>query len=188
MSIKVTLVLIVVGAAALAVAGVSIHRRYTVEPFSAPLIGIATSDDDDLRYRLHTRLSADQKRHLFDGSCRSTTSIDGLPLSIQNAFASVTQDKPFALAKPGARFNATDLIEPGLPRRRLVYAGTCEDRWLIEYEKGGIGLSVQVMALRLEQNGDVHFLWGGSGFSKVNSIEDLQSAIVRGEFSDADRF
>jgi len=187
MSIKVMLLLVVIGAA-LAAAGIFIHHHYTVEPFTAPIAGTAESDVDDLRYRLHTKLSTDQKRHLLDGDCRIVTSTDGLPLAIQNAFAAVTQDKPFALANPMARFNATDVIEPGLPRRRMVYAGACEHRWFIEYEKGGIGLSVQIMVLRLEQNGDVHFLWGGSGLRAATPITALQTAIVSGAFSDADRF
>ncbi|MGA9463956.1 MAG: hypothetical protein WBV28_14285 [Terracidiphilus sp.] len=174
--------------AALAVVGVFIHHRYTVEPFAAPMVGTAESDADDLRYRLHSRLSTDQKQHLFDGGCRSVTSTDGLPIAIRNAFASITQDKPFALANPRARFNATDVIEPGLPRRRMVYAGACENRWFLEYEKGGIGLSVQVMVLRLEQNSDVHFMWGGSGFRSVASLAALKTAIVSGAFGDADRF
>jgi hypothetical protein len=152
------------------------------------MVGTAESDADDLRYRLHTSLSNDQKQHLFDGACRSVTSTDGLPIAIQNAFATITRDKPFALANPGARFNATDVIEPGLPRRRMVYAGACENRWFIEYEKGGIGLSVQVMVLRLEQNSDVHFMWGGSGFGSVAPLAALQTAIVSGTFGDADRF
>ncbi len=109
-------------------------------------------------------------------------------MEIKNAFSTVTQDKPFSLANPGARFNATDVIEPGFPRRRMVYAGVCENRWFIEYEKGGIGLSVQVMVLRLEQNNDVHFLWGGVGFHPVVSLPALQTAIVSGSFGDADRF
>jgi len=187
MSTKLMLLSVVV-LAALAVAGVFIYHQYTVKPLAAPMVGTADSDADDLRYRLHTRLSTDQKQHLFDGACRSVTSTDELPIAIQNAFASITQDKPFALADAGARFNATDVIEPGLPRRRMVYAGACENRWFVEYEKGGIGLSVQIMVLRLEQNGDVHFMWGGSGFRSVAPLDVLRTAIVSGAFGDADRF
>lgn len=187
MSIKLILLSVVV-LAALLVAGVFIHHRYIVKPLAAPMIGTAESDINDLKYKLHTRLSTDQKRHLFDGACRSVNSTDALPITIQNAFASITQDKPFALANPGARFNATDVIEPGLPRRRMVFAGACENRWFIEYEKGGIGLSVQVMVLRVEQNSDVHFVWGGWSFRSVASFAALQTAIVSDAFEDADRF
>lgn len=152
------------------------------------MVGTADPNDNHLKYELHTRLSTDQKQRLFDGDCRSVNSTDGLPIAIQNAFASITQDKPFALANPGARFNATDVIEPGLPRRRMVYAGACENRWFIEYEKGGIGLSVQVMVLRLEQNSDVHFVWGGWSFRSAAPFAALQTAIVTDVFEDADRF
>lgn len=187
MSIKLMLVSIVV-LAALAVAGVFIHHWYTVKPLAAPMVGTAESDANDLKYELHTKLSTDQKQHLFDGACRSVNSTDGLPIAIQNAFASITQEKPFALANPGARFNATDVIEPGLPRRRMVYAGACENRWFIEYEKGGIGLSIQVMVFRLEQNSEVHFVWGGWGFRSEAPFAALQTAIVSDAFEDADRF
>ena len=171
------------------IGGLYIHRRYIPQPLPVTaMIGTAESDANDLRYRLHTRLSATEKQHLFDGKCQVVTSTGALPIAIRNAFATVTQVEPFALANPGTRFNVTDVIEPDLPSRRLVFAGVCENRWLIQYEKGGIGYSVEVLVLRLESNGDVHFMWGGVGSRPAASLTALQVAIVSGRFGDAVSF
>jgi hypothetical protein len=184
---KVLLLVIVAGAGSL-LGGLYVHRYYALQPFQTAPIGTAESNTDDLRYRLHTELSTSDKQHLLDGDCQVVTSADAFPQPIKNAFATVTQDKPFSLANPGTRFNATDVIEPDLPQRRLVFAGVCKDLWLIQYEHGGIGLSVQVMVLNMESNNDVHFVWGGERNRPVPNLIDLRYAIVSGKFSDSDRF
>lgn len=111
-----------------------------------------------------------------------------MPQPIKNAFATITQDEPFALADPGDRFNATDVLLDDLPRRRLVLAAVCQDRWILEYERGGRGLSILVMVLRLEPKNDAHFVWGGFVFKRVSTLAGLQDAIVSGDFHDADSF
>jgi hypothetical protein len=138
--------------------------------------------------RVHAKLSAAEKRQLFGGDCQVVTSISALPQPIKNAFATVTQDKPFALANPGTRFNATDVLEPGLPQRRLLFAGVCSNRWIIQYEKGGWIGSVEVIVFSIESKSDVHFMWGGLGFTPAVNLTALRDAGVSGEFRDADRF
>src|SRR6266568_2249589 len=102
---KLVLLTVVAGVGAV-IGGTYIHRRYTLQPLPATtMIGMAESDANDLRYRLHTRLSTTEKQHLFDGGCQVVTSADALPQPIKNAFSTVTQDRPFALANPGSGFN-----------------------------------------------------------------------------------
>src|SRR6266568_7142122 len=104
---KLVLLTVVAGVGAV-IGGTYIHRRYTLQPLPATtMIGMAESDANDLRYRLHTRLSTTEKQHLFDGGCQVVTSTGALPIAIRNAFATVTQVEPFALANPGTRFNVT---------------------------------------------------------------------------------
>jgi hypothetical protein len=187
-AIKLTLLTVVAGAGVV-IGGWYLHRRYALQPFpDTTMNGTAGSDTIDLRYRLRTKLSATEKRGLFDGGCRVVTSADALPQPIKSAFSTVTQNRPFALANPGSRFNATDDVGPGLPQRRLVLAAVCNDRWIIQYERGGIGLSVVVMVLRLEPNGNVRFTWGGDSLDPSTSLGALEDAIVSGKFRDTARF
>ena len=186
-AMKLVLSLLATGTGA-CIGGLYIHRYYAPQELPALTIDTTESDADDLRYKLHTGLSASEKQHLLDGNCQVITSTDALPKPIKNAFATITQNKPFDLANPGTRFNATDVIEQDLPRRRLVLAGTCGNRWFVQYERGGIGLSVMVMVLNSEANGDVHFEWGGQGIRPIANLSDLRNAIASGEFSDSDRF
>jgi hypothetical protein len=79
----------------------------------------------------------------------------------------------------------TDVVEePGLPQRRLIFAGSCRNRWFIYYERGGIGHSSAVMVLNIEPNNSVHFVWGGAGLKPAASLNDLRGAIASGNFED----
>jgi hypothetical protein len=113
-----------------------------------------------------------------------------MPQSIKNAFATITGIKPFALADPGRKYQMTDDggEEPGLPQRRLIFAGSCKNRWFIYYERGGMGHSSAVMVLNIEQNNSVHFVWGGAGFRPAANLNDLRDAIASGDFADGSVF
>lgn len=165
------------------IVGSYLHQKCTVQPLPLTIMnGTPESGENSIRHRLPVRLSTTDRQHLLDGNCRVVNSTDALPTSIKNAFATIAQDASFALANPGTQFNATDVIVPGLPRRRMDFAGVCENRWFIQYEKGGIGLSKLVMVLKLESNGDVHLLWGSSinGDRQIANLADLQGMIVSG--------
>jgi hypothetical protein len=139
----------------------------------------------ELAYKFHTTLSASEKQHVLDGDFAIITSSEELPQSIKNAFATITGIKPFALADPGRTYQMTDVVEePGLPQRRLIFAGSCRNRWFIYYERGGIGHSSAVMVLNIEPNNSVHFVWGGAGLKPAASLNDLRGAIASGNFED----
>lgn len=133
----------------------------------------------------HTRLSVSERQHLLDGDFVLITSTERLPQSIKDAFASITGGKPFALTNPGEKYQITDVIEePGLPNRRLIFAGSCKNRWFLQYEHGGIGISDAVIVLDTWPNNSVHFVWGGSSFKPAANLNDLRSAIASGKFAD----
>lgn len=125
----------------------------------------------------YVKLAATQIPKLLDGDCSTISRSRELPDPIKNAFATLTRDRPFALADPGARFNTTDFIEEDLPMRRLVLAGHCEDRWFIEYEHGGIGLSIALMVLRVNHDQSVTLLWGTYLEEKATNLDKLRSKI-----------
>jgi hypothetical protein len=137
----------------------------------------------------HIELSGEEKLHILDGNFMILNSIDELPPSIKNAFATITGDKPFALANPGSKYQVTDVIdEPGLPHRRLIFAGVCKDRWFIHYEHGGIGVSYAVLVLNANLDSSVRFVWGGAGFHRAANMNDLRAAISSGKFADDHAF
>ena len=124
-------------------------------------------------------------QQLLSGDCATIGTSQELPDSIKNAFATLTHTKPFALADLGAGFNATDLIAPGLPGRRLVFAGRCQDRWFIEYEHGGIGKSIALMVLRTNPDTSVTFVWGRQLKSSARDLAQLRAVLANAAFWDA---
>jgi hypothetical protein len=108
-----------------------------------------------------------------------------MPNSFKDAFATTTKEESFALADPGAKYQATDVIEsPTLPFRRLVFAGRCEDRWFIYYEHGGRGHSYAVLVYRADANHVPRLDWGGAGFVLAKGLDDLREAVATGKFAD----
>jgi hypothetical protein len=157
------------------------QRRYAMEPLPAPYPGPA----EPTPRQTYISLPQTEVRQLLSGNCTTVVESRKLPDQIKNGFATITRDKPFALADPGARFNATDVMEPGLPRRRLVLAGGCDDRWFIEYEHGGIGLSIALMVLRINRDQSVTLLWGRPLREKARNLDELRTALNNAEFWDA---
>lgn len=167
------------------IGGVFSYQRYKVRTSPPPATESIEPTSEDLAYRFHTTLTSEEKRHVLDGDFTVISSVESLPGPIKNAFATITGDKPFALADPGKKYQMTDVIdEPGLPVRRLVLAGVYKDRWFIHYEHGGIGVSSEVLVLKTEANGDMRFLWGGSGSFRATGLNDLREAIANGKFAD----
>ncbi len=166
-------------------ASLYLHRRYPLQAFPPVASGPVEPTSADLGYKFHTTLSASEKQHVLDGDFALITSTEELPQSIKNAFATITGNKPFALADPGRKYQMTDVVEePGLPDRRLIFAGSCKNRWFLHYEHGGIGVSYAVMVLNTEPNNSAHFVWGGSSFRPAANLNDLRGAIASGDFAD----
>ena len=166
--------------AAAAVVTRHIKKQYAVQPI--PSVSEEPSSPTPLE--TYVKLPQVEVEHLLSGNCATIRSVDELPENIKNAFATVTRDKPFALANPRARFNATDVIEEGLPRRRLVLGGHCEDQWFIEYEHGGIGLSVILMVLGTNPDRSVTLRWGRYLQERARNVGELRAALAGGAFQD----
>jgi hypothetical protein len=129
--------------------------------------------------------SKDAERVLAAG-CKPFRTTADFPAALRAAFTKITQQNRFALANPGDRYQATDVVNPGdpsLPVRRLVFAGKCEGFWFIHYEQGGIGHSYAVVFFKDNPHGEPSFVWGGRGFTRARDINDLRSAITRKLFA-----
>ncbi|HEY6369767.1 MAG TPA: hypothetical protein VIX37_04255 [Candidatus Sulfotelmatobacter sp.] len=106
-------------------------------------------------------LSKAEKEHILDGVFGPLVSTEEMPRSLKDAFTVATRRNAFALANPERKYQATDIVvKPGLPFRRMVFAGVSNDKWFIDYEKGGRGHSYGCRGLSTA-NGRSHALLVG---------------------------
>jgi hypothetical protein len=118
--------------------------------------------------------------HVKDQRFGIVTSIRGLPLGVREELQTLFGTKTLDIAEPGAEFQATDVVvNPKLPRRRLVAAGCTADYCLVYYERGGIAHSWHV-ALFHWTPAATRFEWGGTAAGGLATIEDVQKAVLSG--------
>jgi mono/diheme cytochrome c family protein len=107
-----------------------------------------------------------------------------LPANLKSAFAQLAGERYFNMANPGEKFQVTDVIdEPGLPWRRLFFAGISNDKYFIHYEKGGIAHSSHLAVFAVNSDGKVSFLWGGPG-PAAKDLAQLRTMLAAGKFAD----
>ncbi|HVP42982.1 MAG TPA: hypothetical protein VMS96_06090 [Terriglobales bacterium] len=135
--------------------------------------------------QFHKSLTQPEKEHILDGRFVIVTKTEAFPATVKRAFAVITGQKQFALANPGEKYQVTDVVdEPGLPFRRLVFAGVRDDEWFIHYEHGGIGRSYEVVVFSIDSEKQLHFIWGGAGASGAKDFQELRGMVSAGLFHD----
>lgn len=131
------------------------------------------------------KLSHGEKAHILDRDFSIVKKVDRLPDALKSAFAQLASESDFKMANPGEKYQETDFIsEPGLPWRRLLFAGISNDRYFIHYEKGGMGHSFYVAIFNVSPAGKVSFLWGGPGFRAARDLPQLRTLVSVGVFCD----
>ncbi len=70
------------------------------------------------------------------------TGLADLPPALREAL----HQKLGTIAQPNQPFNATDMIEPNLPSRRLIFIWSTPDRWIIATEHGGLAYNDPILA------------------------------------------
>ena len=126
------------------------------------------------------RLPEKLQAHVTAERFEIVTSIRGLPLGVRDELQTMFGTMSLDIAEPGARFQVTDVVvDPKLPRRRLIAAGCSMDHCLVYYERGGIAHTWHVAlfhwtpaATRLE--------WGGIAPNGLKSVGDVKSAVLSG--------
>jgi hypothetical protein len=104
-------------------------------------------------------MSPVERQGFLTADYRIVQKVADLPAGIRKLYT-VKGGSRVAIADPGERFEATDVItDPDLPRRRLIFAGVGQDRAFIHYEEGGIGHSYLVELFRLESPDSAVGLW-----------------------------
>jgi mono/diheme cytochrome c family protein len=157
------------------------------EPAAHPVEPPSSSRNDPQKNEppVHHKISAAEKAHILDGEFTIEKNIDRLPENLKSAFVLIAKEQVFAMANPGEKFQVTDVIsEPGLPRRRLIFAGISRDRYFIHYEKGGIAHSYHVAVFDVSPAGKVTFHWGGAGGPAANDLAQLRKMVSAGAFAD----
>jgi len=135
--------------------------------------------------QFHKRLSAVEKEHILDSPFTEVTRTEALPANVKQSFAKLTGEPSFALANPGQKYQATDfVVDRGLPRRRLVFAGVRGDEWFVHYELGGIGHSYYVLLFKVDPQNRLQFVWGGAGSHGAKNLDQLRKMVAAGQFSD----
>jgi hypothetical protein len=109
-----------------------------------------------------TKLPADDQKVLRDASLfREIHAATNLPSVV---FA-LCADENGRLAELGQKWEVTDVItDHKLPRKRLIWAVTNGDYYVVHYERGGRACSFHVLVAKLK-SGDSkpHFVWRGVG-------------------------
>lgn len=108
-----------------------------VNPLSAA--GIVTHLPAELRLSLQQ-----------PGVFQMRANVSAIPDAVASAFAKAAREERFAMAEPGASWQANDvLVQPALPWRRLARVALSRSFCLIFYERGGRGHSYHVAAFHL---------------------------------------
>jgi hypothetical protein len=90
------------------------------------------------------------------------------------------------LADPGQEWQVTDVImNPSLPRKRLIWAAVNGNRYVVHYEMGGIGHSFHVLVAVFKQ-GDPKAVakWRGVGNDPLNDFKAFQIALKDNQLDD----
>jgi hypothetical protein len=139
--------------------------------------------------QFHRRLTAAEREHILDSQFTEVKKTEAMPVDAKQAFAAITGEPSFALANPGQKYQATDfVVERGLPRRRLVFAGVRGGEWFVYYELGGIGHSYCVLLFKVDPQNRLQFVWGGAGSSSAKNLDQLRKMVAAGQFSDEMRY
>lgn len=118
------------------------------------------------------------ERHaFFSADYRIVRKVADLPAGIRKLYT-VKGGTRAAIADPGENFEATDnIIDPDLPRRRLIFAGVAQDRAFIHYEEGGIAHSYLVELFRLESPDIAVGLWSAY-CGPAKSLEEMKQLVL----------
>lgn len=133
-------------------------------------------------------LPAPMRAHVRDERFQIVTAVRGLPLGVREELQRMFGSTAMAIADPGERFQATDVItEPGLPIRRLSVAGCSQDHCLVYYERGGIAHTWHAVLFHWTPDG-TRVEAGGSAPPGIRTLDDLRSAVLSGALKGPGRY
>ena len=129
-----------------------------------------------------TKLPPDDQKVLREVSrFREIHAATNLPAAV---FA-LCADSGGRLAEPGQKWEVTDFIADNkLPRKRLVWAVTDGDYYVVHYERGGYAHSFHVLVAKLKA-GDSKpgFVWQGAG-GQLKDFKAFLDAVASNKLDD----
>ena len=129
-----------------------------------------------------TKLPADDQKALRDVSrFHEIHAVTNLPPAIFTLCA----DYRGRLAEPGQKWEVTDVItDDKLPTKRLIWAVTDGDYYVVHYERGGIGHSFHFLVARLKVGeSKPSFVWRGVG-GQLKDYSTFLEALQSGKIDD----
>lgn len=102
-----------------------------------------------------------------------------LPADVGEAVARQLGHPPLQMADAGMPFSSTDVVDPSLPRRRLVLAALGPRFAVIHFEQGGFGVRRRVILFERAANG-MNVRWDGVVSHAYRDPEELERAIRTG--------
>jgi hypothetical protein len=90
------------------------------------------------------------------------------------------------LAEPGQNWEATDVItDDKLPTKRLIWAFTDGDYYVVHYERGGYAHSFHVLVAKLKVgDSKPSFIWRGVGFEQLKDFKAFLDAVANNSLDD----
>ena len=94
-------------------------------------------------------------------------------------------DSSGRLAEPGGKWEATDaILDATLPRKRLIWAVTDGDYYVVHYERGGRGHSFHILVAKLKAgDSKPSFVWRGVG-GKLKDFRAFLDAVTNNKLDD----
>jgi hypothetical protein len=123
-------------------------------------------------------MSSTDRRDFLNADFTILRKVAELPAGIKKLY--MVNGGRVAMANPGEEFEATDLIDPDLPRRRLIFAGVAGDRVFIHYERGGRSHSYLVALFRLKSPDLAVGLWSGYR-GRAEDFEQMRRIVSEDE-------
>ena len=144
------------------------------------LITIATST---LCFADITRLPTEQRLALSHASqFHELHAVAELPRSI---FKLCADDKG-RLAEPGQKWQPTDVAsDDSLARKRLIWAATNGDYYVVHYESGGIAHGYHVLVAKLQRNEQAPTFWWHAIGKPLKDFSAFSGAIANNKLDDA---
>jgi hypothetical protein len=133
------------------------------------------------------RPSSIEKEHQLEGQFKLVSKTEDIPAKVKHAFSKISREPSFAMANPGRDFQATDyVIDRALPWRRLVFAGTQDEKWFVHYEHGGYAHSYYVATFKVNSHGEANFEWGCSVEGAARTLGELRTMVAACRLAKAD--
>ena len=129
-----------------------------------------------------TKLTAEQQKRLQESNrFHEIHAVTDLPPKVVPLCA----DENGRLAEPGEKWEATDVIgDSRLPRKRLIWAATDGEYYVVHYERGGYAHSFHVLVVAIG-NGDgaPKVVWRGVG-EELKDLTAFRAALAADKLDD----